>query len=143
MLSNSTRRTRAAAPAFEEGVARFTTHDRSLICVLWQTKWPLAPLYDFGPAFLDARAIARTIRWEGEQPGRLDWNAILDSLETRFEKANLVLPPRKRIVETMRAFAADLARLPALMQECGVDDQIVAMRREEITRLAQTLEEIR
>jgi len=46
----------------------------------------LAPLYDFGPSFLDARSIVRVIRWDGRsRPAGLwtDHQEPLNPLEKR------------------------------------------------------------
>jgi serine/threonine-protein kinase HipA len=103
----------------------------------------LAPLYDFGPAFLDARSIARVIHWDGEEPGRRDWDRILSNLATRIEEAKVEFANWSRLVDCMRAFAQNLDSLPSLMNECGVAPYIVDQRRAEIERLAEELREIK
>ena len=99
----------------------------------------LAPLYDFGPAFLDARAIARVIRWEGEEPGRTSWNVVLENLATRFDEAGIAFADWNPITTDMRTFGHRLPELPTLMRDCGVDTSIVEQRRPEIDRLAREL----
>jgi len=99
----------------------------------------LAPLYDFGPAFLDARAIARVIRWEGEEPGRTNWSMALENLTTRFEEAEVAFADWNLVVTEMRTFGRRLPELPTLMRDCGVDTSIVEQRRPEIDRLAREL----
>ena len=99
----------------------------------------LAPLYDFGPAFLDARAISRVIRWEGEEPGTTNWNVVLENLATRLEEAEIAIADWDAIPTTMRSFGARLKDLPALMRDCGVDASIIEQRRSDIERLASQL----
>jgi serine/threonine-protein kinase HipA len=99
----------------------------------------LAPIYDLGPAFLDARAIARVIRWDGEVPGETDWTHILENLATRFEEADVPFHAWDRLVEAMTSFAQECERLPELMAECGVDAPIIEQRRPEIERLSRQL----
>jgi serine/threonine-protein kinase HipA len=99
----------------------------------------LAPLFDFGPAFLDARALARVMRWDGEEAGRRDWNLILKNLATRFEEAELAFGGWARLRNDMREFAASIRVLPETMGRCGVDATIVEQRRAEIARLAAEL----
>ncbi len=99
----------------------------------------LAPIFDFGPSFLDARAIVRTMHWDGEHSDQTNWNTVLANLATRFDDANLVFTNMREIVETLGTFAQDLEHLPNLMRECGVDAAIVAQRRtpiESLTRAA-------
>jgi serine/threonine-protein kinase HipA len=99
----------------------------------------LAPLYDFGPSFLDARSITRVIHWDGEQPGRRDWDHIVRNLATRLDEAGVVFPNWPELVGCMRSFAGNLDTLPRLMSECDVAPRIVEQRRPEIRRLAEEL----
>jgi serine/threonine-protein kinase HipA len=99
----------------------------------------LTPLYDFGPSFLDARSIVRVIRWDAEAPGQRDWGHIIANLSTRFEEAGVMFADWSRLVGWMRAFAAQLDNLPAVMGECGVAPRIIQQRRQEIERLAAEL----
>jgi serine/threonine-protein kinase HipA len=99
----------------------------------------LAPIYDFGPSFLDARAIARVIRWDGEEAGRRDWTLIVRNLQTRLEEAGIELTNWSGLVQSMRGFAGKLDRLPGLMGECGIAGHIIKQRVAEIERLARDL----
>ena len=99
----------------------------------------LAPLYDFGPSFLDARAIARVIHWDGEEVGRRDWTHIMRNLRTRLEESGIVLSDWPGLLQSTRAFADKLDRLPGLMRECGIASHILERRRPEIERLAREL----
>lgn len=103
----------------------------------------LAPIYDFGPSFLDARAIARVIRWDGEEVGRRDWTHILQNLQTRLEEPEIVSTDWPRLLQSIRAFADKLDRLPALMLECGIAGHVIERRRHEIEQLAQELRALR
>jgi serine/threonine-protein kinase HipA len=99
----------------------------------------LAPIYDFGPSFLDARAIARVIRWDGEEAGRRDWTHIVRNLQTRLEESDIALANWPGLLQSMRGFAAKLDGLPGLMRECGIAGHIIEQRRPEIERLARDL----
>jgi len=99
----------------------------------------LAPLYDFGPSFLDGRAIARVIRWDGEEPGSRDWNRIIANLATRLEEAQVPFRNWRWLEDRLRAFAVKLDGLPAVMSECGVASGIIQQRRHEIESLADEL----
>jgi serine/threonine-protein kinase HipA len=103
----------------------------------------LAPLYDFGPAFLDARNIVRVMRWDGEQPGAVDWNLVLENLATRFEEAAVQMGAWRQLVDQMRAFGSELESLPGLMRDCGVDELVIEQRREDMARLREELLAIR
>src|SRR5690606_24285724 len=99
----------------------------------------LAPLFDFGPSFLDARAIVRVIRWDGEEPGgHGGWAKVIANLDTRFEEARLA-SPRSWFEQAVRLTLPQLSQLPALMRDCGVDEEIIAMRQPEIERLVEGL----
>lgn len=99
----------------------------------------LAPIYDFGPSFLDARAIARVIRWEGEEAPRRDWTHILRNLQTRLEEAGVELINWAGLLQSMRGFAEKLDGLPELLRECGIATHILERRRPEIERLTNEL----
>jgi serine/threonine-protein kinase HipA len=103
----------------------------------------LAPLYDLGPAFLDARNIVRVIRWDGERPEDRDWNRILENLATRFEEHGVQLSTWRELIAAMRAFADELEQLPDVMADCGVDQHVIARRATDIQQLRDELRSIR
>jgi len=102
----------------------------------------LAPVYDFGPSFLDARSIVRVIRWDGEAPDQRNWTHIIGNVATYFEEAGVAFNNWAAVVAWMRGFAAKIDDLPALMRECGVAPRIIQQRRDEIVRLARELREM-
>jgi len=99
----------------------------------------LAPLYDVGPAFLDARAIVRVMRWDGERPDGTDWNLVLENLAVHFEESQVETNAWPQVIAAMRKFGDELDQLPHLMRESGVDDFVVAARRTDIERLRHEL----
>jgi len=103
----------------------------------------LAPVFDLGPAYLDARAIVRVIRWDGERGGAIDWTEVVANLETRFEDVELEPPDLTRIADELRAFGKQLAALPQTMRNCGVDESIVDARRDNIDMLIRSLIDVR
>lgn len=102
----------------------------------------LAPIFDFGPSFLDARAIARVMRWPGEQPGGTDWNHVLENLSNAFDEAGIARQPLTRAARAMREFVPELGRLTQLALDSGVDPAVIEPRRGEIERLAGELDRI-
>jgi serine/threonine-protein kinase HipA len=101
----------------------------------------LAPLFDFGPSFLDARAIVRVMHWDGEGPGATQgWPHVLANLDTRFAEAELE-PPRALCELAIRQTLPQLQRLPTIMRDCGVDAAIIEQRTPEIERLVTGLQE--
>jgi hypothetical protein len=103
----------------------------------------LAPLYDVGPSFLDARAIVRVIRWDGEAPDRRDWNNIVANAAVRLEEAGVKFEGWPSLVNCMRDFAEVIDSLPEMMRDCGVASRIVENRRAEIARLVRELRALR
>lgn len=102
----------------------------------------LAPLFDFGPSFLDARAIVRVIRWDGEGPLAIGgWKKVAADLDTRFEEANLDAP-RSLFEQAIRQTLPRLRELPDIMRRCGIDESIVEQRAPEINRLVAGLLEV-
>jgi serine/threonine-protein kinase HipA len=102
----------------------------------------LAPIFDFGPAFLDARAIVRVIRWDAERGSPIDWSEVLANLKTRFEDVDLESPDLTRVADRLRDFGETLKSLPRTMQECAVDSDIADARRETIDELQRALAEV-
>lgn len=99
----------------------------------------LAPIFDFGPSFLDARALARVIHWDGEEPGGArGWRRIMANLDTRFTEAGLE-PPGTLFEQAIRKMLPQLDTLPAVLRECGVDEDLVIQRVPVITELAAGL----
>lgn len=98
----------------------------------------LAPLFDVGPSFLDARAITRVLRWDGETPGQLNWSAIIERLEIRAREAGVQIDAQ-RFATALGDFGDTAQTLPALMQTCGVDESIIEQRRADIERLTNSL----
>jgi serine/threonine-protein kinase HipA len=99
----------------------------------------LAPVFDLGPAYLDARAIVRVIRWDAEHGGPIDWSEVLANLDTRFADVGLEPPDLTQVAAELRAFGKQLAALPRTMRECGVDESIVDARRDTIDTLTRSL----
>jgi serine/threonine-protein kinase HipA len=103
----------------------------------------LAPLYDFGPAFLDARNILRTMRWDGEDSAGVDWNRVLANLATRFEEAEVATQAWLDLIQAMHGFARHLEELPGVMRECGVDAGVIESRMRNIEQLKDELRAVR
>lgn len=99
----------------------------------------LAPLYDFGPAFLDARGIVRVMHWDGEQPGHIDWNLVLENLATHFEEARVETHAWPTLIATLHDLAEQLEEFPTLLADCGVDKFVIDRRTVEIERLKREL----
>lgn len=99
----------------------------------------LAPIFDFGPSFLDARAIVRTIHWDAERSGQIDWNEVLANLKTRFEDAQLEIPNMRQIADGLRSFVRVLEELPVAMRDCSVDTFIIEQRCATIEQLRHSL----
>lgn len=98
----------------------------------------LAPIFDVGPSFLDARAITRVVRWDGEQQGRLDWSAIIDRIGIRAREANVSIDTQ-RLACALGDFGDVLHTLPQLLRDCDVDAEIIDQRAGNIEQLATKL----
>jgi serine/threonine-protein kinase HipA len=103
----------------------------------------LAPVFDLGPSFLDARGLVRTLCWQGEEAGPMDWTRVLEHLSARFEAANLPLGDLGSIAVFLQAFGQEIARLPEIMLECGVAAALVDLRRSPIAHLCRALGAVR
>ena len=81
----------------------------------------LSPLFDFAPMYLDPEGIARVCRWseDAETAGEPEWGKVIE----KFAKHKSSL--RTALLE----FGHGLQRLPEIMRECGVDDDVVEQPR--------------
>lgn len=80
----------------------------------------MTPLYDFAPMFMDPEGIVRAARWY-HPDSRIeiqDWKDILSVIE-------LSVHERSTLVDALVEFGEKLADLPELMQEEGVDADII------------------
>ena len=77
----------------------------------------LAPLFDFAPMYLDPEGIARVCRWSGnaETVVEPEWGAVADLFPLNNESLRTKL----------REFGLQVQRLPEIMRDCGVDDDII------------------
>lgn len=101
----------------------------------------LAPLFDVGPAFLDARAITRVLRWDGEAPGVLNWERVLEHLDVHAREAGIEIDV-ERAAQHLGDFGDRLHTLPALMSEHGADDAVIEQRQADIERLIESLAQL-
>ena len=129
-----------ALPEFVDGALLIPRFDRQ---VVEGREVRLAPLYDFGPAFLDARNIVRTMRWDGEDPAGVAWKRVLENLATRFEEARVATGAWLDLIQAMHGFARDLEELPNVMRECGVDEGVIESRMRNIEQLKDELRAVR
>jgi len=98
----------------------------------------LAPLYDVGPAILDARAITRVMRWDGESPAGEGWRDIVERLGIRFVEAGLA-PPSGMFRRAVAATLPQLSALPQLLKDSGADPDVIERREADIARLTAGL----
>jgi len=91
----------------------------------------LAPVFDFAPMYLDPEGIARVCRWEGEveQAGNPDWGKVLDLYQDYLDEAKSAL----------RLFGKKIERLPDIMKQLGVDDEIIEHRLKSIENHSRQL----
>lgn len=78
----------------------------------------LSPLFDFAPMFLDPEGINRVSRWEDERPGsQPEWATICEKLKYALD------PMETRV--WVAALSEEVKKLPDIMRECQVDDEII------------------
>lgn len=84
----------------------------------------LTPLYDFAPMYLDPEMIPRAARWYHPLTGKEleDWKSIILAID--WLPGEQVL-----IIEALLAFAQTMERLPEMMLEAGVDQDVVQFLR--------------
>jgi serine/threonine-protein kinase HipA len=92
-------------------------------------------MFDFAPMYLDPEGIARVCRWDGnaEEGGVPNWAVVVERYRDHLEDP----------VPALRDFGRQIERLPELMRELGVDDDIIehqARGSEQHARALLTLE---
>ena len=77
----------------------------------------LSPLFDFAPMYLDPEGIARVCRWseDAETAGEPEWGKVIEKFAKHKDSLRTAL----------LAFGEALQRLPEIMRDCGVDDDVV------------------
>jgi len=79
------------------------------------------------------------MHWDGEQPGHIDWNLVLENLATHFEEARVETHAWPTLIETLHDLAEQLEEFPTLLADCGVDKFVIDQRTVEIERLKREL----
>jgi serine/threonine-protein kinase HipA len=93
-------------------------HGRNTAVLRTKDHVALSPLFDFAPMFLDPEGIGRVSRWEDERPGKVpEWAVICEKFKEFFD------PTETRMWLADRG--EEVRRLPDIMRECGVEDDIV------------------
>lgn len=67
----------------------------------------LTPLFDFAPMYLHPDGIARRIRWEDNDYGRVDWDRVLTSVASLGVARPLLVTGLKAMEAPLRQIAAD------------------------------------
>lgn len=85
--------------------------------------------------YLDPEGIARVCRWEGdaEEAGVPKWTVVLERYRDDLDDP----------VSALRAFGRRIERLPELMRELGVDDDIIEHQVHTIQQHARELTTLR
>jgi serine/threonine-protein kinase HipA len=80
----------------------------------------LTPLFDFAPMYLDPQVVPRTLRWyrPDTRVELTEWADVLAALPVPDDE-------RRALARALSRFAAQIERLPDIMEAQGVDDDIV------------------
>ena len=95
-------------------------HARNTAVQLVDGKARLTPLFDFAPMYLDPEGVARTLRWyrPDTQVELTDWADVLAALPVHDHE-------RRMLAQALSRFAAQVERLPDIMEVQGVDHDII------------------
>lgn len=91
----------------------------------------LSPLFDFAPMYLDPEGIARVCRWEddAETAGTPEWARVLECFQDHLPEGKTLL----------RAFGNKIERLPDILRQAHVDDEIIEHQLRAISAHARQL----
>ncbi|WP_345891125.1 HipA domain-containing protein [Burkholderia sp. Ax-1719] len=96
-------------------------HARNTAVQLVDGRVQLTPLFDFAPMYLDPELVPRTLRWYRPDSTRVElteWGDVLAALPLGGGE-------RQRLDAALSRFAVEVERLPDIMAEQGVDQDIV------------------
>jgi serine/threonine-protein kinase HipA len=95
-------------------------HARNTAVQLVDGKVRLTPLFDFAPMYLDPEVIPRALRWyrPDTRIELTDWADVLAALPVSGHE-------RRMLALELSRFAAQIERLPDIMEELGVDHDII------------------
>lgn len=112
-------------------------HARNTAVQIVDDNVALTPLFDFAPMYLDPEGIARVLRWFHPTTRRQ-----LDEWDTIIEVMSLETVESERIRAELAHFGNEISRLPEIMAEEGVDDDIIEFCRKAIEKQAHQLENL-
>lgn len=95
-------------------------HARNTAVQLIDGEVRLTPLFDFAPMYLDPEGVPRTLRWyhPDTRVELTDWGDVLAALPVPDHE-------RRMLAVGMSQFGAQIERLPDIMEEQGVDRDII------------------
>lgn len=95
-------------------------HARNTAVQLIDRKVQLTPLFDFAPMYLDPEGVARTLRWyhPDTRIELTDWADVLAALPVPDDE-------QRMLALDMSRFGAQIEHLPDVMEEHGVDRDII------------------
>lgn len=91
----------------------------------------LTPIYDLAPMILDDQGIARTCRWrQYDQGGNPDWAKIVSDLALMFQAEKIT---EDWLKQKLYDFSFKIEKLPIILKEAEVDDELVDFLDKRIT----------
>jgi serine/threonine-protein kinase HipA len=95
-------------------------HARNTALQLIEGKVRLTPLFDFAPMYLDPELIPRALRWyrPDTRVELTDWTDVLTALPVSE-------PERRMLALELSRFAVQIESLPNIMEEQGVDHDVI------------------
>jgi serine/threonine-protein kinase HipA len=93
----------------------------------------LTPVFDIAPMFLDREMIARSSQWLNKN------GAVIESFEDVVDGLPLWNDKKAIVMQAVKAFTKEIARLPLTMEECGVDAEIIERCRRSIDHVCNAI----
>lgn len=96
----------------------------------------LTPLYDFAPMFMDPEVIPRAVHWRDGAGNRVDdYRQIVEMLPLPYDE-------QVAIAQRLKAFGAELERLPDICKDEGVEAPVLAQCLARMEETARQLQQI-
>lgn len=101
----------------------------------------LSPLYDFAPMVLDEEGIVRVCRWSGvDNSGDPIWAEVISLIIEILDDSRF---SRTWLITALRSFGVSLKQLVSVMEQAGVDEDLIKRFTPKIKTAIKQLEQLK
>lgn len=93
----------------------------------------LTPVFDIAPMFLDREMIVRASKWLNQH------GQVINSFADVIEELPLENEDKNVVMREIQSFSKVIEALPSIMEECGVDANIIQLCRHQIDQVCESI----